>query len=111
MPGEVLAFSREERKAIIKTTREAAGPDALLIAGVMDDSTRLILQHMEDAKKSGADVALTTPTDFVHCTESELESCFLRLADEAALPFIIYNCPGKSALHRAGTDEQAVEKG
>lgn len=91
--GEVLAFSREERKAIIKTAREAAGPDALLIAGVMDDSTRLILQHMEDAKESGADVALTTPTDFVHCTESELESCFLRLADEAALPFIIYNCP------------------
>lgn len=39
--GEVLAFSREERKAIIKTAREAAGPDALLIAGVMDDSTLL----------------------------------------------------------------------
>lgn len=91
--GEVLAFSREERMQIIRTAREAAGPDTLLIAGTMDDSTNLILQHMKDARESGADVALTTPTDFVHCTDAELESCFLRLADEAALPFIIYNCP------------------
>lgn len=91
--GEVLAFSREERMRIIKTARAAAGPDALLIAGTMDDSTNLILQHMKDAKESGADVALTTPTNFVHCTDSELESCFMRLAKEAALPFIIYNCP------------------
>lgn len=91
--GEVLAFSSEERMRIIKTARAAAGPDALLIAGTMDDSTNLILQHMKDAKESGADVALTTPTNFVHCTDSELESCFMRLAKEAALPFIIYNCP------------------
>lgn len=91
--GEVLAFSREERMQIIKTAREAAGPNTLLIAGTMDDSTNLILQHMKDAKESGADVALTTPTDFVHCTDEELEACFLRLAEEAVLPFIIYNCP------------------
>lgn len=91
--GEVLAFSREERMQIIRTAREAAGPDALLIAGTMDDSTKLILQHMKDAKEAGADVALTTPTDFVHCTDEELEAGFLRLAKEAALPFIIYNCP------------------
>lgn len=91
--GEVLTFSRKERMQIIKTAREAAGPDALLIAGVMDDSTRLILQHIEDAKENGADVALTTPTNFVHCTESELEACFLCLAKESTLPFIIYNCP------------------
>lgn len=91
--GEVLAFSREERMEIIKTARAAAGPDTLIIAGTMDNSTNLILQHMEDAKKSGADVALTTPTDFVHCTDEELESCFMHLAKEAPLPFIIYNCP------------------
>lgn len=91
--GEVLAFSREERMEIIRTARKAAGPNTLLIAGVMDDSTKLILQHIQDAKESGADLALTTPTDFVHCTDEELESCFMRLAKEAALPFIIYNCP------------------
>ena len=91
--GEVLAFSREERMQIIRTARNAAGPDALLIAGTMDDSTNLILQHMADAKDCGADVALTTPTNFVHCTDAELESFFLRLAQEAPLPFIIYNCP------------------
>lgn len=91
--GEVLAFSREERRHIIETARRAAGDDILLIAGTMDNSTGLILQHIRDAKDSGADVALTTPTNFVHCTEDELSSCFTRLGDETALPLIIYNCP------------------
>lgn len=91
--GEVLTFSREERRQIIETARKAAGDDVLLIAGTMDDSTSLILQHIKDAKESGADVALTTPTNFVHCTREELSSCFKRLGDEAVLPMIIYNCP------------------
>ena len=91
--GEVLAFSREERREIIQTAREAAGKDTLLIAGTMDDSTHLVLQHMRDAKEMGADLALTTPPNFVHCTEAELESFFLELADESPIPYIIYNCP------------------
>lgn len=91
--GEVLAFSREERQLIIKTAREAAGPDALLIAGVMDDSTGLVLQHMKDAKAMGADLALTTPPNFVYCTDAELENFFITLADRSPIPYIIYNCP------------------
>ena len=91
--GECLAFSREERRKIIETAREAAGPDVLLMAGTMDDSTRLIQTHINDAYESGADVALTTPTDFVHCTDEELLDLFKDLNDTTKLPLVIYNCP------------------
>ena len=91
--GECLAFSREERRKIIETAREAAGPDVLLMAGTMDDSTHLIQTHINDAYESGADVALTTPTDFVHCTDAELLDLFKDLNDTTKLPLVIYNCP------------------
>ena len=91
--GECLAFSREERRKIIATAREAAGDDVIIMAGVMDDSTRLIQTHINDAYESGADVALTTPTDFVHCTDDELMDLFRTLNDTTKLPIAIYNCP------------------
>lgn len=91
--GECLAFSREERCKIIETARLAAGDDVLLMAGVMDDSTNLIDTHIRDACDSGADIALTTPTNFVHCTESELMDFFRDLNDRTRLPLFIYNCP------------------
>ena len=91
--GECLAFNREERKKIIATAREAAGDDILLMAGTMDDSTKLIKAHMQDAKDAGADIALTTPTDFVYCTDEELRDLFNRLNEDACLPIVLYNCP------------------
>lgn len=91
--GECLAFSREERRKIIETTRLAAGPDVLIMAGVMDDSTNLVERHICDAQEAGADVALTTPTNFVHCTDDELRDFFLELNDRTKLPLFIYNCP------------------
>ena len=91
--GECLAFGREDRKKIIAAARAAAGPDVLLMAGTMDDSTRLIETHIQDAYDAGADVALTTPTDFVHCTDAELMDLFKDLNKATKLPIFIYNCP------------------
>lgn len=91
--GECLAFGREERRRIIETARLAAGPNVMLMAGVMDDSTRLVSAHIEDAHGAGADVALTTPPNFVHLTDGELTDFFRDLSDGAKLPIFIYNCP------------------
>ncbi|WP_306574119.1 dihydrodipicolinate synthase family protein [Anaerotruncus massiliensis (ex Togo et al. 2019)] len=91
--GECLSFDREMRKAAIRTVRESSAPGTVIIAGVMDDSTELITAHIRDAKESGADIALTTPTNFYHLTTEEQKGLFLRLADQSPLPILIYNCP------------------
>ena len=41
--GECLSFDREMRKAAVRTVRESSAPGTVIIAGVMDDSTELIL--------------------------------------------------------------------
>ena len=91
--GECLAFSREERRAVISAAREAAGDGVMIMAGVMDDSTNLVLNHISDAYDCGADCVLTTPTDFVHCEDDELRCFFNEINEKTKLPIFIYNCP------------------
>lgn len=91
--GECLAFDRETRKQVISTVRKCAKPGTILIAGVMDDSTKLILTHIQDAYESGADIVLSTPTNFLPLKPNELKNLFIQLADKSPLPIMIYNCP------------------
>ncbi len=91
--GECLAFGRRDRRRIIEVARRAAGEEVLLMAGTMDDSTALIEEHIRDACDCGADIALTTPTNFYHCSDAELRALFFRLNETTKLPIVIYNCP------------------
>jgi dihydrodipicolinate synthase/N-acetylneuraminate lyase len=91
--GECRAFNRAERRRITEVTREAAGKDVLIISGAMGDSTQIIQEFSDDAADAGADMTLLTPTDFFFLTDDELKSLFVRLADNAKIPFMIYNCP------------------
>lgn len=91
--GEVRAFDREERRRITEVVRHAAGDEVLITAGVCGDSTHIIQQFSEDAWEAGADMTLITPTDFFFLTDEELRNLFLKLADDAKKPFMIYNCP------------------
>lgn len=91
--GECLALNAAERKRVVEIAREEAGSDIVLIAGVMDDSTDLILEHIADAKSAGADIVLSTPTNFFPLTDNELYALYKKLNDESPLPIILYNCP------------------
>jgi len=91
--GEGRAFNRTERKRITEVARETAGKDILVISGVMGDSTQIIQEYSDDAADAGADMTLMTPTDFFFLTDEELKGLFIRLADNAKIPFMIYNCP------------------
>lgn len=91
--GEVFSFDRTQRKQIISTARAAAGEEASIIAGIMDNSVEHILEHAHDAKASGANYVLCTPTNFLPLDEDEQERLFTDIADGSPLPLIVYNCP------------------
>lgn len=91
--GEGRALSRAERRRVVEITREEAGKDTLLIAGAMGDSTQIIQEYCLDAIAAGADMTLMTPTDFFYLTDEELKGLFVKLADEAKAPIMIYNAP------------------
>lgn len=94
--AEAFLLTREERKALIATAREACGPAFPLMAGVGAHSTCQVLEHIEDAAAAGADYALCLPPGYFGkaTTPAVIARFFDDVAAASALPIVIYNFPG-----------------
>jgi 4-hydroxy-2-oxoglutarate aldolase len=97
--GEALHLEPEERRAVIATVREAAGPGAQLLAGAGATSTRSTITLTKLAAEAGADVALILPPHHYRSamTPAALRAHYTAVADASPIPVMIYNMPGNSA--------------
>lgn len=93
--SETFLLTREERIALIKTAREAVGPDFPLMAGIGGHSTKQVLEFAEDAYKAGANYTLCLPAAYFGkaTTNSVIESFFNEVATDSKLPVVLYNFP------------------
>jgi 4-hydroxy-2-oxoglutarate aldolase len=80
---------------VLKTTREAAAPNKVLIAGTGDESALSTLKLTECAAELGYDVALVrTPYYFKRQMQPANIMAFYRtVADRSPLPVMIYSVP------------------
>lgn len=94
--AETFLLTREERKQLVATCREAVGPRFPIMAGVGGHSTRQVLQHISDAADAGADsVLLLPPAYFASATTPQVLEAFYRdVATQSSLPIVVYNFPG-----------------
>jgi 4-hydroxy-2-oxoglutarate aldolase len=97
--GEAMHLDDDERRAVIATIREAAGPDAQVLAGAGALSTRATLALCHLAAESGADLALILPPHHYRSqmTPAALRAHYLAVADASPLPIMLYNMPGNAA--------------
>jgi len=97
--GEAVHLSGEEREQVIAAAREAAGPNAQLIAGCAEQSTRATLRNCEQAARNGADVALILPPFYYKSAMNAqaLIAHYGEVADGSPLPVVIYNMPANAA--------------
>jgi 4-hydroxy-2-oxoglutarate aldolase len=93
--GEAILLSDEERRAALKTAREAAAPHKVLIAGTGIESAVETLRLTEYAAELGYDVAMVrTPHYYKKQMQPANMLAFYRfVADRSPLPVIIYNFP------------------
>lgn len=63
--AETLLLTREERASLLKTARQAVGPDYPIMAGVSGHSTKQVLEFIKDAYEAKADYALVLPCRYV----------------------------------------------
>ena len=93
--GEAILLSDEERREVLKTAREAAGPNKVLVAGSGIESATETLRLTEYAAELGYDVAMVrTPHYYKKQMQPANLLAFYRLvADRSPLPVIIYNFP------------------
>src|ERR1700730_2429913 len=93
--GEAILLSDQERRDVLKSAREAAGPNKALITGTRIESAIETLRLTEYAAELGYDVAMVrTPHYYKKQMQAANILAFYRtVADRSPLPVIIYNLP------------------
>lgn len=94
--SEAFLLTREERNQVIKTAREAVGPDYPLMVGVGAHSTKQTLEFCHDAAEAGANYVVALPPAYFGkaTTMNVVKRFFSEIAAKSPLPVVVYNFPG-----------------
>lgn len=97
--GEAVYLTDDERVQVIEAAREAAGSEALILAGCGVEATRTTLEHCKRAARAGADIALVLPPFYFkgRMDEQALLAHYRAIADASPLPLVLYNMPASTA--------------
>jgi dihydrodipicolinate synthase/N-acetylneuraminate lyase len=93
--GEAVMLSDQERRDVLKTARESAAPNKVLIAGTGMESAHETLWLTEYAAELGYDVALVRTPHFYRkqMRPENLLAFYRTVADRSPLPVMVYNVP------------------
>jgi len=93
--GESVLLRWDEVARVWEAAKEAAAPGKLLIAGTGAESTAETIEHTNRAAALGYDAALVrTPHYFKpQMTADALSEYYLRVADAARIPILLYSVP------------------
>lgn len=93
--GEAVLLSDEERRQVLKTARESAANNKVLIAGTGVESAFETLRLTEHAAQLGYDVAMVRTPHYYkgQMRPASMLAFYRTVADRSPLPVIIYNFP------------------
>jgi dihydrodipicolinate synthase/N-acetylneuraminate lyase len=93
--GEAILLSDQERREVLKITRDAAAPHKVLIAGTGIESAVETLCLTEYAAGLGYDVAMVRTPHYYkkQMQPANILTFYRTVADRSPLPVIIYNFP------------------
>ena len=93
--GESILLSDQERREVLKTARQAAAPNKVLIAGTGVESAIETLRLTEFAAELGYDVALVRTPHFYkkQMLPANWLAFYRMVADRSPLPVMVYNVP------------------
>jgi 4-hydroxy-tetrahydrodipicolinate synthase len=97
--GESATLSHEEHERVIAFVIERAQKRFKVIAGSGSNSTRESIRLTKFAKEHGADGALLIAPYYNKPTQEGLYAHYAAIADAVALPQLVYNIPGRSAVN------------
>ncbi|MGA8269918.1 MAG: dihydrodipicolinate synthase family protein [Candidatus Sulfotelmatobacter sp.] len=93
--GEAIMLSDQERRDVLKTAREAAAPNKVLVAGTGIESAIETLRLTEYAAELGYDIAMVRTPHYYkkQMLPANILAFYRTVADRSPLPVIIYNFP------------------
>ncbi len=97
--GESATLSHAEHKRVIRICVEQVKGRVPVLAGAGSNNTREAVDLTREAKEAGADGALLITPYYNKPTQHGLVEHFAAIAAEVALPFVVYNVPGRTSVN------------
>lgn len=96
--GESATFTHTDHLKVIKRIVELVAGKIPVVAGTGSNSTQEAVELTEQAMHDGADAALLVSPYYNKPTQEGLYQHHKYIADKVALPQILYNVPGRTAV-------------
>lgn len=94
--GEAAALYDAEYDALLRAAVEQVAGRIPVLAGTGHSNTAKTIEQTRRAAASGADAALVVTPPYVRPTQAGLEAHYRAIADDGALPVVMYNVPGRT---------------
>ncbi len=94
--GEFAFLTEQERKQVVAITVDEVNRQVPVIAGAAACATREVLAYAHYYAGLGVDGLMIVPAYYGHLNQEELYSHYAEIAQNVALPIILYNNPGTS---------------
>ncbi len=92
--GETMAITQKERNRAIQITLDETKEQVPVICGVMDSSTRRVIENIKELEQMGGKIAVVTPVFYArHATQDETIRHFEEIARHTEIDLMIYNIP------------------
>jgi 4-hydroxy-tetrahydrodipicolinate synthase len=92
--GETMALTQAERDRTIKIALDEVAGRIPVMCGVMDSSTRRVIENIKRLEQMGGEVAVVTPVFYArHATQDETVRHFEEIAKNTNIQLMIYNIP------------------
>jgi len=92
--GETMALTQEQRDRAIHIAIDEASKDIPVMAGVMDTSTKRVIENIKRLEQMGGTCAVVTPIFYArHTDQSETIRHFEKVSQSTDLDILIYNIP------------------
>jgi len=96
--GESATLSVAEHKSVIKAVVDHVKGKIPVVAGTGANSTSEAIELTESAKNAGADACLLVTPYYNKPTQEGLYQHFKKIAEAVAIPQVLYNVPGRTAV-------------
>ena len=94
--GEAAALYDGEYDALLRSAVEYVAGRIPVLAGTGHSNTAKTIEQTRRARALGADAALVVTPPYVRPTQDGLVAHYLAIADDGALPVVLYNVPGRT---------------
>lgn len=99
--GEAAALHDSEYDTLLRTAVEHVAGRIPVLAGTGLSSTARTIEQTRRAAALGADAALVVTPPYVRPTQAGLVAHYRAVADDGALPVMLYNVPGRTGVDMA----------